>query len=59
MQITTNKSDKTLKKVFLKLKKNMLSWFYFKNRYFLIDKEFFELQNKIEGKNMKFEVTMT
>ena len=37
----------------------MLSWFYFKNRYFLIDKEFFELQNKIEGKNMKFEVTMT
>ena len=48
MQITTNKSGKTL-----------LSWFYSKNRYFLIDKKFFELQNKIEGKNMKFEVTMT
>ena len=37
----------------------MLSWFYFKNRYFLTDKKIFELQNKIEGKNMKFEVTMT
>ena len=37
----------------------MLPWFYFKNRYFLNEKYFFELQDKIQGKKkMKFEVTM-
>ena len=36
----------------------MLPWFYFKNRYFLNGKYFFELQDKIQGKKMKFEVTM-
>ena len=50
MQITTNKSDKTL---------NWKKTCCHGNRYFLIDKKFFELQNKIGEKNMKFEVTMT